>query len=168
VGRAVGPVVAPADDDVAAGEGVAVVAEIAALKFEFEVDALPALGTDLALGFAVREAGLHGLDGVAEFFGDHAEEQYDTLFVDRLMTKATEIHGLAVGWAAFQGRVAKFAERRAAFVGWRKAHRPFEAQGRQECLCHSGVRRKQGGRLPVGGSKTGVDRRVGRALRSSW
>jgi hypothetical protein len=39
VGRAVGPVVAPADDDVAAGGGVAVVAEIAALKFKFEVDA---------------------------------------------------------------------------------------------------------------------------------
>ena len=33
LGRAVGPVVAPADDDVAAGEGVAVVAEIAALEW---------------------------------------------------------------------------------------------------------------------------------------
>ena len=65
MGRAVGPVVAPADDDVAAGEGVAVVAEIAALKFEFEMDALPAMRGDLALGFAVREAGLHGFDGVA-------------------------------------------------------------------------------------------------------
>jgi len=73
VAGAVGPVVAPADDDVAAGEGVAVVAEIAALKFEFEMDALPAMRGDLALGFTVREAGLHGFDGVAEFFGDHAE-----------------------------------------------------------------------------------------------
>jgi hypothetical protein len=75
VGRAAGPVVAPADDDVAAGEGVAVVAEIAAFKLEFEVDALPALRTDLALGFAVGEAGLHGFDDVAQFFGDHAEQK---------------------------------------------------------------------------------------------
>ena len=78
LGRVVGPVVAPADDDVAAGEGVAVVAEIAAFKFEFDVDALPTFRGDLALGFAVREAGLHGFDGVAEFFGDHAEKKDDT------------------------------------------------------------------------------------------
>jgi hypothetical protein len=47
-----GPVVAPADDDVAPGDGMAV--EIAAFKFELEVHALPALRSDLALGFAVR------------------------------------------------------------------------------------------------------------------
>jgi hypothetical protein len=140
MGWAAGPVVAPADDDVAAGEGVAVVAEIAAFKFKFEVDALPTLRSDLALGFAVREAGLHGFDGVAEFFGDHAEEQHDALFVDRFVTEATEIHGLAIDWAVVQGRVANFGGRRcgwrlpvrrAVSVGWRKAHR-------QECLCHCG------------------------------
>ena len=42
-----GPVMAPADDYVATGERMAVVAEIAALKFKFEVHALPALGRDL-------------------------------------------------------------------------------------------------------------------------
>ena len=109
VGRAVGPVVAPADDDVAAGGGVTVVAEIAALKFEFEVDALPAFRGDLALGFAVGEAGLDGFDGVAEFFGDHAKEKDDALFVDGLVAEATEVHGLAIGWPVVQGRVAKFA-----------------------------------------------------------
>jgi len=112
LGRAVGPVVVPADDDVAAGEGVAVVAEIAAFKFEFEVDALPALRGDLALGFTVRETGLHGFDGVAEFFGDHAEEQHNALFVDGLVTEAAKIHGLAVDWPVVQGRVANFAGRR--------------------------------------------------------
>jgi hypothetical protein len=116
VGRAVGPVVAPADDDVAAGERMAVVAEIAAFKFEFDVDALPASRTDLALGFAVGEAGLHGFDGVAEFFGDHAEEENDALFVDGLVAEATEVHGLAVAWPVGQGRVAKFA-------GWRRGRR---------------------------------------------
>lgn len=110
--RAVGPVVAPADDDVAAGKGVAVVAEITAFKFEFDVDALPAFRGDLALGFAVREAGLHAFDDVAEFFGDHAEEKNDALFVDRLVAEATEVHGLAIAWPVVQGRVAKFAGQR--------------------------------------------------------
>jgi len=108
----VGPVVAPADDDVAAGGGVAVVAEIAAFKFKLEVDALPALRSDLALGFAVREAGLHGFDGVAEFPGDHAEEKDNALFVDGLVAEGTEIHGLAIGGAVVQGRVAQFGGRR--------------------------------------------------------
>ena len=111
VGRAVGPVVAPADDDVAAGEGVSVVAEIAALKFEFDVDALPALRRDLALGFAVGEAGLDGLDDVAEFSGDHAEQKHHALFIDRLVAEATEVHGLAIAGAAVQRRMAKFGGR---------------------------------------------------------
>ena len=55
MGRVVWPVVTPANDDVAAGEGVAVVAEVAALELEFDVDTLPALRSDLALGFAVGE-----------------------------------------------------------------------------------------------------------------
>lgn len=82
------------------------VAEIAALKLEFDVDALPAMRSDLALGFAVGEAGLHSFDGVAEFFGDHAEEKNYALLVDRLVAKAAEVHGLAVGRAAVQGPVA--------------------------------------------------------------
>ena len=100
VGRAVGPVVAPADDDVTAGEGVAVVAEIAALEFKFDVDALPALRSDLALGFAVGEAGLDGFDDVAEFSGDHAEEKDDALFVERVVAEAAEVHGPAIDWPA--------------------------------------------------------------------
>jgi len=111
VGRAGGPVVAPADDDVAASGGVAVIAEIAAFKFEFDVDALPALGSDLAFGFAVGEAGLDGFDDVAQLFGDHAEEKDDALFVDWFVTEATEVHGLAIAGAAVQRRMAKFGGR---------------------------------------------------------
>ena len=73
MGRAVGPVVTPADDDVAAGEGVAVVAEIPALKFKFDQHALPSLRTDLALGLAVRESGLNRFDDVAQFFGNESK-----------------------------------------------------------------------------------------------
>ena len=51
---AVGPIVAPADDDVATGKRMSVVAEIPALKFKLEMHALPALRADLALGLADR------------------------------------------------------------------------------------------------------------------
>ena len=111
-GRAAGPVVTPADDDVATCERVTVVAEITAFKFEFDVDALPALRSDLALGFAVGKAGLHGFDDVAQLLGHHAEEQDDALFVDGFVAEATEVHGLAIAWPAVQRRVANFA-------GWR-------------------------------------------------
>lgn len=112
VRRCVGPVVAPTDDNVAAGGRVAVVAEVAAFKFKFDVDALPALRSDLALGFAVGKAGLHGFDDIAELFGDHAEEEHNALFVDGLVAEAAEVHGLAVAGPAMQRRVAKFAGRR--------------------------------------------------------
>jgi hypothetical protein len=111
LGRVVGPVVEPADDDVAAGEGMAVVAEIAAFEFEFDVDALPAIRADLALGFTVWEAGLHGFDGVAEFLGDQAEKKDDTLFVDGLVAKTAEVHRLAIRGPVIQGRVTKLAAR---------------------------------------------------------
>jgi hypothetical protein len=50
---------------------MAVVAEIAALKFKFDVHALPALGRDLAFGLAIRETGLNGFDHVAQMSRDH-------------------------------------------------------------------------------------------------
>jgi hypothetical protein len=129
---------APADDDVAAGDGVAVIAEIAGFKFEFDVDTLPALRSDLALGFAVWEAGLDGFDNVAELSCHHAEEKDDALFVDGFVAEATEVHGLAVAGAAVERRMAKFGGRggrrrwllrRAGFTWRRKPHR-------QECLCY--------------------------------
>ena len=108
LGGALVPIVAPADDDVTAGGRVAVAAEIPALKFKFDVHALPSLGADLALGLAIGECGLNGFDDVAEFFGDEAEEKYDALFVDRFMAQATEVEGVAIGWAIFQRRVPNF------------------------------------------------------------
>src|SRR5260370_10083513 len=55
VQRTVGPVVGPADDYVAVFHAMQVFQEIAALVFEFNADALPAVGLDLAHGFAVGE-----------------------------------------------------------------------------------------------------------------
>ena len=84
------------------------VAEIAALKFKLDVDALPALGADLTLGLAVGEAKLDGFNDVAEFLGNHAEKKQDALFIDRFMAQATKVNGIAVGGAILQGRVACF------------------------------------------------------------
>ena len=106
LGGTLGPIVAPADDYVATGGRMAVVAEIAALKFKFDVHALPSLGGDLALGFAVREAGLNGFDDVAEFLGNEAKEKDDALFVDGFMAQATEVDGAAIGGAIFERGVA--------------------------------------------------------------
>ena len=60
LGGAVGPVVMPADDYVAAGQRMAVVAKIPALKFKFDVHALPALRPDLPFRLAIGEAGPSG------------------------------------------------------------------------------------------------------------
>ena len=108
LGGALGPVVAPADDYVTTGGRMAVVAEIAAFKFKFDVHALPSLRGDLALGFTVGEAGLNGFDDVAEFLGNHAEEKHDALFVDRFMAQAAEVDGVAIGGAIFERRVPNF------------------------------------------------------------
>ena len=97
------------------------VAEIAAFKFKFDVHALPSVRGDLALGFAVGEAGLNGFDDVAEFLGNHAEEKDDALFVDGFMAQATEIDGVAIGWAIFQRGESNF-------IGWGFVGQDFVGQ----------------------------------------
>jgi hypothetical protein len=82
---------------------MAVVAEIAALKFKFDVHALPALGPDLAFRLAIGESGLNGFDHVAQMFRDHPKKEHDALFVDRFMAQGREVQGLSVG-GAFQQR----------------------------------------------------------------
>jgi len=105
VGRVVGPIVAPEDDDVTAIHWVAVVAEVAAFKLKFDVDALPAILSDLPLGLAVRESRLNGLNDVAEFFGNEAKEEHNALFVDGFVAEAAEIEGAAVHGPVFERRV---------------------------------------------------------------
>jgi len=53
---------------------MAVVAEIAALKFKFDVYALPAPGRDLAFRLAIGETGLNRFDHVAQMFRDHPKK----------------------------------------------------------------------------------------------
>src|SRR5260370_25290455 len=82
---------------------MAVVAEIAALKFKFDVYALPAPGSDLAFRLAIGETGLNGFDHVAQMFRDHPKKEHDALFVDRFVAQGREVQGLSVG-GAFQWR----------------------------------------------------------------
>ena len=79
------PIVAPADDNVAAVHRVAVLVEILALKFKFDVRALPAARSDQTLGFAVGESLLHRFDTVAKFAREHSKEEHDALFVHGFM-----------------------------------------------------------------------------------
>lgn len=105
MGRAVGPVVAPADDDVAAVGWMAVVAEVAALEFKFDEDALPARPADLPFRFAIRESVLHGLNDVAKFFCQHPEDQDNSLFVYGFVTHFAEVERVAIGGTIFSRRM---------------------------------------------------------------
>lgn len=82
---------------------MAVVAEIAALKFKLDVHALPALRSDLAFRLAIGESGLNGFDHVAQMFGDHPKKEHDALFVDRFVAQGREVQGLSVGEAFQRG-----------------------------------------------------------------
>ncbi len=73
------------------------VAEIPALKFKFDVHALPAFRSNLALGLAVGEPSLHSFDHVAELLGKHSKQEYHALLVDRLVAQPAEVHGVAIG-----------------------------------------------------------------------
>src|SRR5438876_10801029 len=91
------PIVPPTDNDIATPCRMAVVAEIPALKFKFDVHALPTFRTNLALGLAVGEPSLDSFDQVAEFFGKHSKQEYHALLVDRLVAQPAEVHGVAIG-----------------------------------------------------------------------
>ena len=73
-----------------------VVAEIAALKFKFDVHALPALRPDLAFRLAIGETGLNRFDHVAQMFRDHPKKEHDALFVDRFVAQGREVQRLSI------------------------------------------------------------------------
>src|SRR5713101_6211019 len=87
---------------------MAVVAEIPALKFKFDVHPLPSYGSYLPHGLAVGEPRLNRLDHVAEFFGEHPKEKHDALLVDRFLSQPAEVSGIAISSAIFQRHVPCF------------------------------------------------------------
>ena len=64
--------------------------------------ALPASGSDLPLGFAVRESGLNCFDDVAQVFRQHFKKEYDALLIHRFMAQSKEIRGIAISTPAFR------------------------------------------------------------------
>src|SRR5277367_6486024 len=88
---------------------MAVVAEVFAFVLEFDADALPAVGADLALGFAVGESLLDIFDEVAEVFGEHAEEEDNTLFVEGFVPQPGEGSGIAANGAVASSSGPGFA-----------------------------------------------------------
>ncbi len=106
--RAVGPVVAPADDEVAATGWMAMVTEIAALEFKFDADALPAIGVDLAQGFTVGKAVLDGFDDEAKLTSKNSKEEHDALFVERFVSELREAERVAVDAALLRRLVSSF------------------------------------------------------------
>src|SRR5271157_1793609 len=70
---AVWPVVTPANDDVALIHIVALVAKIAAFKFELNPHSFPFALSHLALCFAIRIPCLNGFDHVPKFSSDHTK-----------------------------------------------------------------------------------------------
>ena len=105
------PIVAPADDEVATMQRMAVIAEIPALKFKFDADALPSFGTNLPLGVAVRKSLLNGFDQKAQLFREHSKEENHALFVHRFVTQRVEVCGIAVHGATSERRVLRFVRR---------------------------------------------------------
>ena len=87
------------------------VAEIAALKFKFDGDALPPARSDQAHGFAIGEAGLHVFDQVAELFRQHTKQEDDALFVDGFMPQPLERTRVAVDGPVPQSDVPCLASR---------------------------------------------------------
>src|SRR5207245_244070 len=71
-----GPVMLPADDQIAAGGVVAVVTEIAAHEFEFDAHAPPPilLVIDTPFGLAIRIHALDGFHNQVELRTQHAEQ----------------------------------------------------------------------------------------------
>lgn len=101
---AFGPVVAPADDDVAGGDVVFVEEEVFAFEFEFDAEAAQLAIEVFPLGFAVGETGLDCFNDEAELGCEAAEEVDDASFVDRGVAEEFEVERFSVCDVGSSGR----------------------------------------------------------------
>ena len=83
----------PANDNVTTARVMTVVTEMAAAILEFNPDAFPfiAAGIHPALGFTIRITNPDRFNHKTEFKTDHAEEEHDSLFVNRGMLQSSEV-----------------------------------------------------------------------------
>jgi hypothetical protein len=80
--RALGPVVLPAHDEIAAAGIMAVIAEVPATELELDPHTLPYVPADRPLGLAVRKSSPYALHDEAEIECHHAEQEDHALLVD--------------------------------------------------------------------------------------
>lgn len=68
------------------------ISEVSAFEFKLNLNLLPPTWSNLALGFAIREIRLYGLNRVAKFTCYNTEKEDNTFFINRLVSKATKIN----------------------------------------------------------------------------
>lgn len=140
---AVGPVVFPTDYDIAAFGIMPVVAEVAALKLEFDGDGLPPAGADAPAGFAIGVGGAEGFDVEAEVPGEFSEEEDDAGFVHGGVADALQVERFAVDGAAGDGP-GDGGGRRCFYAGTR-AHPAGLAPGERAGTAEPGAGVAEGG-----------------------
>ncbi len=100
---ALGPVVGPADDEVAACGVVFVAGEVAGAELELDSGGAPEAVRPSAEGVGVGEVVAVAEDGDAQVLGEGAEEVDDAGFVGGGGDEAAEGEGIAVGGGAGDG-----------------------------------------------------------------
>ncbi len=78
---------------------------IATFELKLDPHSLPLVSSNLALRFAIRESGLHGLNEVPELSRHHSEKKNYALFIDRLVAQTPKVDGISVGRAVTEGRM---------------------------------------------------------------
>src|SRR5579859_6327901 len=111
VARTVLPIVPPTHNYIATACWMAVVAEIAALEFKFDVHPLPALRSDLPQCLAIRKSLLNVLHPVAQLFRQHPKQKHHALFVHGFMPQPPERTRVAVDGPIPQSDVPCLARR---------------------------------------------------------
>lgn len=81
---------------------MAVVTKVPAFILEFNPNTLPFTWSNLPLGLAIWVASLHRFDRISQFFRNHSEKKYDSLFVDWLVPQTAKIDVIAVSRHALQ------------------------------------------------------------------
>jgi hypothetical protein len=84
----------PTNDDITTGWVVAMIQEVPASKFELYPDSLPPLtfAINTSLSFTVGITGLDSLNNESKFIGNDAEQENDSLLVDRSVAEATKVN----------------------------------------------------------------------------
>ncbi len=87
--------------------------EIPALKFKFDADGLPGVGSDEALGLTVGELALQRIDIKTKIARHGSEEEYNACFIRRSAPEPAELDGRPQ-----MGRPISRAGRRASLLGF--------------------------------------------------